>query len=110
MERFLKSMLSVCGPDGFQRDRRLYILEWDDDFNEFRYTSSKGYSDYESYCDFHSHYPQRTFEDLYKIFVPLGDLFGLAADRVKKYVRDKFEFNAVGHPNPDFKEVWKQLR
>ena len=105
MERFLKSMLSVCGPDGIRRDRRLYILEWDDDFHDYRYVSTREYTDYESWCNFNSHYPYKTFEDLYKIFVPLGDLFGLAADRVKKYVRDKFEFDAFGHSNPDYKGV-----
>ena len=103
MERFLKSMLLICGEHGYQKDRRLYILQWNEDMNDYRFL--KEYTDYEYIYDFNSHYPYKSFQDLYTIFVPIGKVFGLPEERVKKYVRDKFEFDEFGHSNLDYKGV-----
>ena len=107
MERFLLSLLSVAGPCKFQVHRALYISKWDARRNEYIQVI-KEYSDYEMLYDFSSYYPHKAIEDICKLLNPIGELFGISTEKIKTYVKNKFERDDFGRPNPNYRGINRQ--
>ena len=58
--------------------------------------------------DFDSYYPHQAIEEICKLLNPIGELFGISKEKIKTYVKNKFERDDFGRPNPNYRGLNRQ--